>query len=214
MLATCLKLYLKNMAFISKEELEKRLSETENLCARLEVSAPKKYLDTSKFNGNGLETKQKEYSAAQRAIMGAVGLTVGYDKAAEALGVSESAIKDAAKQNYADEENNEHLRGMIYEELTTIRQEAREKLSLCLGLINEESLKLIPDKDRAKTAAQMANQLSNVIERTIHKSPQMASTSHLHLYAPEQRTIQAFTIKQIGEAPSSIQEAEVTQDEQ
>ena len=201
--------------FISKEELEERRAASNNLVERMNAShsggeVNEIPIDTSQFRTNGTQTNRPTYSMEQRALIGVSTIAVGAEKTSEIFGVSESYAKVLSKGAYsgkqdpeAREKANQELKDAIYEGLRSIRDKATAKLMMALEGIDESSIEAISLKDRAKTLANVANQLSSVIDRTINKGEAgIASTHHLHLYAPEVRPLAAFNIKRIGESQS------------
>lgn len=200
------------MAFITPEELTARLKDDWNLVKRLDlpVSPENKseiVFDESKFKVSGETRERKLYSNGLRALIAATAISDSPQKAAEIFECSEAYAQALTRGEYSkakdpvkQEESNRKLKAEIYEELSIIRDTARVKLMAALNLINEDSLQAIPDKDKVRIAAQVANQLSGVIERTIEKSDRFSDVkeAHLHLYAPENRPMSEFTVKTIN----------------
>jgi hypothetical protein len=201
--------------FINKEELENRRREENNLVQRIKVgntssdetSAVHK-LDTSRFKNDGTERACPVLSDDLRAVVAAASIMAGPKVAAEIGGVSEGYAEVLARGEYSSakdpeerERRNNELKESIYRGLSEIRIKASEKLMLALDLINTDTLEAIQPKDKARLAAQMANQLSGVIDRTINKGENLNDnrSTHLHLYAPERRPISAFQIKSINQ---------------
>lgn len=201
--------------FINKEELERRRLHENNLIERMRVPTAGDLpadsvvgkLDTSKFKSDGTNREHPLYDDETRALAGALTVAHGAKTASEITGVSEGHAKVLARGEYSTaidpeerEKRNQVLRDNIYEGLGKIRGKAQQKLMKVLNLINNENLDAIPDKDKARLAAQMANQLSGVIDRTINKGEHLhdGRSTHLHLYAPERRPLAAFEIKTIN----------------
>ncbi len=197
--------------FISKDELDRRKEESNNLTARMkvpsEVVGPNIHLDTSKFKNDGTQRSMPVYSPEIRALAAATTIIAGPEAAHEITGVSVGHAKVLARGEYSSaldpeqrDKRNQDLKDSIYEGLGRIRGKASRKLMKVLNLINDETLENIPEKDKARIAAQMANQLSGVIDRTINKgeSTDAGRSAHLHLYSPEQRPLAAFDIKRIN----------------
>lgn len=207
-----------HMAFINKDELNKRLSEDRNLRKRLRIAdenrPPERAIDEATFKRDGTLTRLPKYDENARALIGATAIAVGVSKAAEIFDVSVGLARDLGKgvetrkpldDPEAEDARKANLQKRIYEELSIIRSAAKEKLLLALDKIDETSLQLIPDKDKALKSAQIAGHLSSIIDRTIQKDHAGGSASaHLHLYAPEQRPIAAFDIKRVGDAESEV----------
>jgi hypothetical protein len=196
--------------FIDVKELARRKEESNNLIERMSVAPSEPIdvpLDTSKFKKDGTNRKTPEYSPEQRALIGVSAIALGPKKAAEVLDVSESYAKVLARGSYSTaldpeerDRRNQELKDAVYEGLASIREKAREKLMMALDGIDEVSLGAIKGSDKAKVLANISNQLSSVIDRTINKGEHLhdSRSTHLHLYAPETRPITAFTIKRIG----------------
>ena len=201
--------------FINKEELERRRKEGNNLIQRIsvkndrEVTGPIAELDTTKFRNDGTPCDRPRLDGDLRAIVAATAMIAGPKAAAEIGGVSESYAAvlgrgDFARQDTINpeerERRNQELRDRIYDGLGKIRDVAQIKLLKVLKLINNENLEAIAPKDRARLAAQMANQLSGIVDRTINKGEHggVNNSAHLHLYAPERRPLEAFTIKTVN----------------
>lgn len=203
--------------FISKVELEQRRQEENNLVERMkvphatEIGGPIVALDTSKFRKNGTEREVALLTPDLRAVVAAATIMAGAKAGAEIGNVSETYASVLARAEYPRNEDmdpekrelrNSQLRESIYRGLGEIRDKAQLKLMKVLDLINDDTLECIPDHQKARLAAQMANQLSGVIDRTIIKGGNEGGiSSHLHLYAPEQRPLAAFEIKRINPLP-------------
>ena len=204
--------------FIDKAELDRRKQEENNLTIRMKippasgVDGKVAELDTTKFKANGTARKDNNIIMPPdlRALVAATAIVAGPEVAAEIGECSPGYAAVLARGEYSQasdpeerEKRNQELRDSIYESLGKIRARAQHKLFKVLKLINDESLAAIPDKDKARLAAQMANQLSGVIDRTINKGDPGSGerTSHLHLYAPEQRPLAAFDIKRVNQLP-------------
>ena len=126
--------------------------------------------------------------------------------------MNKSVATSLGMENYRGKDAEE-VRSGIYAALESIRETARQKLIMALGLIDEETLEAIPAKDRAKIGAQIANQLSGVIDRTIEKSSLQvdnSKTAHLHLYSPEIRPMDRFNVKRVNAALPSENNHEST----
>jgi hypothetical protein len=210
--------------FIKKEELDKRLSANRNLLERLKKeSVHVTEHDKTRFKKNG-EAKAHKQSLTldEKALIATTALLSTQRTAAEVFDVSPDTahrLANGENQSIINEEEREmrnaQLRDAIYSQLNNIREAAREKLIQVLGLINDETLTVIPDKDKAKSASVMANQLSAVIDRTIQKGSQLQGerSAHLHLYAPELRPVEAFTIKNINQVPSPKESISISREE-
>lgn len=198
--------------FIDVAELKRRRDESNNLVERMNVAsvvAPSSIpLDTNKFKNDGTAREKPLMDNAERAVVAATTIALGSEKASEIFGVSRSYATVLAKGEYStakdDEERqrrNQELKDAIYDNLTRIRETAQLKLMLALDGIDEESIQNIKPTDKAKILANVANQLSAVIDRTINKAEGLRGeekSTHLHLYAPETRPLAAFTIKRIN----------------
>lgn len=206
--------------FIDKDELTRRLHAENNLVERLAstpivpIEAP---LDTKKFTNTGLAREVPAFTPEERALIGATTLAVGAEVASDTFGVSKSYAKVLARGTYSQatdpeerERRNQELKDNIYEGLAVIRERAREKLMMALEGIDEEALSNIKASDRAKILANVSNQLSSVIDRTINKGEHLTDgrSTHLHLYAPEVRPLSAFTIKTINQDANSTSSSE------
>ena len=201
--------------FIDVAELKRRRDESNNLVERMNVCSPvepsKIPLDTSKFKNDGTQRAIPQFDDDTRALIGVSAIAVGPEKTSEIFGVSKSYATVLGRGNYSsakdDEERqrrNQELKDAIYDGLAKIRDAAREKLMLALEGIDEVAITNIKPTDKAKVLANVANQLSAVIDRTINKGEHLKGddrSSHLHLYAPETRPLAAFTIKRINPLP-------------
>jgi len=211
--------------FISRAELERRKSSEHNVAERLKMTLPAEPaaspitgFDTSQFRRDGSHTDRPLLTNEMRALVACTAIVAGNEVAAEVGNVSPQYAEVLARAEYprnlADpeerEKRNAELRDMIYKGLSEIREKAQSRLLAALDLINEESLENIPVKDKAKIAANIANQLSSVIDRTINKGEHIhaGASTHLHLYAPERRTIDAFDIKRINAMPTESENAQ------
>lgn len=193
--------------FITSDELERRSQAENNLILRLEIpeSAPPASpklppIDRKKFAPNGTLTERPIYTTEEKVLIGTTSQLLGARAAAEIFDVPQRYTEIVGSEKYQTKDS-EAVRTGIYLALETIRESAREKLLMALGLIDNETLALIPDKDKARTAAQIAHQLSGVIDRTIEKSAMQvdnSKTAHLHLYSPEIRAIDKFNIKRVN----------------
>lgn len=207
--------------FISKQELDKRASIDHDVVARLKMhdevmpvdpSSPVVTFDTARFRKDGSTTDKPLLDDDTRAVVGAVCIIAGPEAAAEIGGVSPGYAKVLGRAGFgshiSDPEErlarNQKIRDSIYAGLSKVRDAAQDKILLALELISPENLEQIAPKDRARLAAQMANQLSSVIDRTINKGEHLHDerTSHLHLYAPERRPLDAFNVKYVNQLPS------------
>lgn len=181
--------------------------ESENLVKRLSVNdevIPERPLDKAIFTNAGVITGRPLYSDEQKAVIAATAIATSTKTATEVFDVSSSLVDRVKKDFLSDTPSSEKLRQSIYEELSGIRAAAKEKLLKALDLVNDNTLEAIPEKDRAKLGADIANKLSSVIERTIQRVPtNLDSSSHLHLYAPEQRELAAFEIKTVNVTPEA-----------
>ena len=195
--------------FIDKQELERRREAEHNLVARMNVPTPidpkEIPFDASRFRDDGTAKTCRDNE--ERALIGAASIAIGSAKAAEIFDVSQDYAKilargEATRSNNPEEraKQNQELRDKIYEGLTSIRENAQKKLLMALEHINEQTLEQIPDRDKAKISANIANQLSSVIDRTINKGEHLIDqrSAHVHLYAPETRPISAFTVKNVN----------------
>jgi hypothetical protein len=211
--------------FISKEELDKRSSIDHDVVSRLKLhdetsppdpNGPGVRLDTTRFRKNGTTTNMPLLDDDMRAVVGAACIVAGPEVAAEIGNVSERYAALLGRpggfgEHITDPEErlarNQKIRDSIYQGLSKVRDAAQDKIILALGLIDEESLQAIAPKDRARLAAQMANQLSSVIDRTINKGEHLHDerTSHLHLYAPERRPLDAFNVKIVNQMPLELE---------
>ena len=202
--------------FISADELERRSQAENNLILRLEIpeaSPPeiKATVDRSQFAKDGTLAERPVYTTEQRILIGATSRMVGKEQAAEIFGVNPHVVGALAQENYNKTQDADEVRKGIYAALESIRESAREKLVLALGLISQETLDAIADKDKARTAAQVANQLSAIVDRTIEKAGlhvDNSKTAHLHLYSPEVRALEKFNIKRVNSIASGEANAE------
>lgn len=205
--------------FISKAELDKRSSIDHDVVSRLHLhdqtspvraDSPVVRFDATRFRKNGTTTDMPILDDDMRAVVGAACIVAGSKVAAEIGNVSEGYAALLARpggfgKHIDDPEErlarNQKIRDSIYTGLSKVREAAQDKILLALNLIDEESLQAIQPKDRARLAAQMANQLSSVIDRTINKGEHLHDerTSHLHLYAPERRPLDAFNVKIVNQ---------------
>lgn len=189
--------------FIKADELERRREESNNLVERmglrLDVIEPvvdRPVFDAKRFDQDGATKSGMPFE--EKVVVGVAAQVIGPAKTAEIFGVSPSYATMLGKDKHKDED----LKRAIYAGLEMIREAAREKLLMALEGINPESLAAIKAGEKAKVSAQIANQLSSVIDRTIDKMPEGTErTTHLHLYAPETRPLAAFTIKRINSNP-------------
>lgn len=206
--------------FISREELDKRASLDHDVISRLKlhdevspVSPDSKAVsfDTARFRKDGSARDKPLLDDDMRAVVAATCIVAGPEAAAEVGNVSPgyaSVLARVGIRELADPEErlarNQKIRDSIYAGLSRVRDAAQDKILLALNLISEENLEHIAPKDRARLAAQMANQLSSVIDRTINKGEHLHDerTSHLHLYAPERRPLDAFNVKYVNQLPS------------
>lgn len=185
--------------FIKADELERRREESNNLVERMglarsvapcEVDRP--VFDPKRFDNDGAAKEGRTFE--EKALIGVTSQLLGPAKAAEIFDVKPSYASMMAKPK------DEDLKKAIYAGLEIIREAAREKLLMALEGINQETMDAIKKGEKAKVSAQIANQLSSVIDRTIDKLPEgNEKTTHLHLYAPETRPLAAFTIKRINQ---------------
>jgi hypothetical protein len=205
--------------FISKEELDQRRSESFNLVERIHPkndgapSVKVASFDPSRFKNDGTQRATQRLSPEMRAVVAAAAIISGPEVAAEIGDVSVGYAEVLARGEYNNsgkspedrEARNQILRDGIYEALGNIREKAREKLLKVLDIIDEDALENIPNRERAKVAAQMANHLSGVIDRTINKGEHLhdSRSSHLHLYAPERREVSDFKVKVINQLPDA-----------
>lgn len=221
--------------FIDLKELRERTSKENSLIERLKVenkSEPSpeiKNFDPKKFNQSGIvrenwldpseANEKRETSLNERALIGATSLAIGSPKTAEIFGISKqyASMLSRGQMNgnthgnpEEREKYNQELKDRIYEGLAAIRDKARAKLLMALEGIDEAALENIPIKDRAAKLANVANQLSSVIDRTINKGEHLTDgrSSHLHLYAPESRPLAAFTIKRVGDDATATSSGE------
>jgi hypothetical protein len=192
--------------FITSDELERRCQAENNLILRLEIPASdppeiKATVDRKRFAKDGTITEQPVYTTGERILIGTATKMVGPTQAAEIFGINKSLAGALASEDYDKTKDADQVRSGIYAALESIRESARVKLELALGLINEETLQAIADKDKARSAAQIANQLSAIVDRTIEKAGlhvDNSKTAHLHLYSPEIRTMDRFAIKKVN----------------
>ena len=165
--------------------------------AAKEIKAP---IDRKKFAKNGTQTEQPRYTTEEKVLIGTTAQLLGPKATAEILDVNPAIATSLGMENYRGKDS-EQVRAGIYAALESIRETARQKLIMALGLIDEETLEAIPAKDKAKLGAQIANQLSGVIDRTIEKAGlhlDNSKTAHLHLYSPEIRAMDQFNIKRVN----------------
>jgi len=209
--------------FISKEELDQRRSESFNLVERIhpknDAAPPVKVaaFDPSRFKNDGTQREKHLLTPEMRAVVAAAAIISGPEVAAEIGDVSVGYAELLSRGEYNNsgktpedrEARNQILRDGIYEALGNIREKAREKLLKVLDIIDEDALENIPNRERAKVAAQMANHLSGVIDRTINKGEHLhdSRSSHLHLYAPERREVSDFKVKVINQLPEAEPDA-------
>jgi len=213
--------------FISKEELDQRRSESFNLVERIRpqndgVAVGKTAsFDPSRFKLDGTSRSNTRLTPEMRAVVAAAAIVSGAEVAAEIGDVSVGYAEVLARGEYNNsgkspedrEARNQILRDGIYEALGNIREKAREKLLKVLDIIDADALENIPNRERAKVAAQMANHLSGVIDRTINKGEHLhdSRSSHLHLYAPERREVSDFKVKVINQLPeANVEESNAT----
>lgn len=206
--------------FINKDELSRRRDESNNLMERMNNPAPPPAreipFDSSFFHPSGI-AKDNARTLEEKAVIGAAGIVLGNQVAAEIFDVSPkyvSVVKSGMAGGNNDEDREKRsrkLKELIYEGLQVIRETSSEKLLLALENINKDTLGAIKNSEKAKVSANIANQLSSVIDRTIDKGEGLLDagrTSHLHLYAPESRPLASFTIKRIN-IESSIESGKV-----
>lgn len=182
--------------------MDARLDEQINLVNRLQgdlssgKSEPEVPFDSGKFKIDGTLRENPAFPSGLKAVIAAAALMSTPKQAAEAFNCSAGYASELARGNGSHvidlnkrEDANAKLRQDIYDALGTIRSDAQSRLLKVLGLIDEENLGKIPDKDKARIAATMANQLAGVIDKTIEKSAHVADSrsAHLHLYSPQQR---------------------------
>ena len=200
--------------FIKNTDLKSRLDPANNLIKRLRiadstpVTGKVAELDTMRFKNDGTPTDKGLMDMELRSVVAAATIIAGPAAGAEIGECSESYAEVLARGEYSSakdpeqrEKLNNELREGIYQGLSRVRERAQKKLMLVLKMIDADNLEAISPKDRARLAAQMANQLSSVIDRTIQKDGGLSQTSntHLHLYAPERRPLAAFDIKRINQ---------------
>lgn len=196
--------------FIDKDELDRRKDESNNLMVRLNTPNPDPPreipFDVGMFSKDGIP-KENGLTIEEKAVIGASAIAIGTAKTAEVFDIPPhyvSAIKNGVAGGYDAEDREKRskkLKELIYEGLQIIREKSSEKLLMALDNINEDTLKAIKASEKAKVSANIANQLSSVIDRTIDKGEGLLDagrTSHLHLYAPESRPLASFTIKRIN----------------
>lgn len=196
--------------FIDKEELDRRKEESNNLMRRLKnpEPAPCKEIpfDSTMFHPSGI-ARENARSLEEKAVIGVTAIALGNQQAAEIFDVSPGyvgIVKKGIAGGYDSEDREKRskkLKELIYEGLQIIREKSSEKLLLALDNVNEDTLKAIKPSEKAKVSANIANQLSSVIDRTIDKGEGLLDagrTSHLHLYAPESRPLASFNIKRIN----------------
>ena len=206
--------------FINLDEFERRRMAENNLVLRLEIpeeNEPREIkapVDRKKFTLSGVQTGQAYYTTEEKILIGTTAQLLGPKAAGEILDVNPKVAGSLGMENYKAKDADE-VRAGIYAALESIRETARQKLIMALGLIDEETLEAIPIKDRAKIGSQIANQLSGVIDRTIEKAGlhlDNSKTAHLHLYSPEIRAMDQFQIKRVNGNGQSDGEAKVNQD--
>lgn len=189
--------------------MESRLSDRNNLINRLTASKPavKAELDTKKFKTDGTPRDVPLISEEQKAAIGTLAIIEGAKEAAAQFKVSPAtASKFAAgiagetKDLIKNEERNAHLRSEIYNNLGEVREKARLKLMDVLDKIEPKDIDALQPAARLNTAANVAAKLSAVIDKTIEKGANFADqrSAHLHLYAPEQKAKETYTIKSVG----------------
>lgn len=217
--------------FIDQAEFDRRREESNNLVERIRVppspdideNHPVTKLDTSRFRKDGLLTEKPVLSGDLRVLVGVVARAAGSEVAAEIGNCSPGYASMLSRGEYNNDAlmmtaehrqlEQQKLRDSIFRGLAEVREAAREKLLMALGLIDESTLANIPEKDKARIAANIANQLSAVIDRTINKGedPSGARNTHLHLYAPEKRALADFDIKTVN--PKPVLDANATSSE-
>jgi hypothetical protein len=196
--------------FIDKDSLRDRLDESNNLMKRLKTPEPEPAkeipFDSTMFHPSGI-ARENARSLEEKAVIGSAAIVLGNQAAAEIFDVSPgyvSVVKKGLAGGYDSEDREKRskkLKELIYEGLQIIREKSSEKLLLALDNVNEDTLKAIKPSEKAKVSANIANQLSSVIDRTIDKGEGLLDagrTSHLHLYAPESRPLASFNIKRIN----------------
>lgn len=206
--------------FIDSEELARRKEESNNLTERMKVPSEPTVreipFDSTRFHPSGIaRNNDAARTLEEKAVIGVTAIALGNKQAAEIFDVSPeyaNVVKRGIAGGASPEDReirSKKLKEMIYEGLQIIREKSSEKLLMALDNINEASLAAIKASEKAKVSANIANQLSSVIDRTIDKGEGLLDagrTSHLHLYAPESRPLTSFTIKRINVGESSTDE--------
>ena len=190
--------------FITKEQLDKRLSSDHNFVSRnlrqdIGDSVP---IDSDRFAKNGIALQTPRIPDVVKPLIGALAISTTIENAAEVFGISEiTAGKISRADSSMIPEKNEILRDQIYEQLADVREKAKAKLDLALGFVTKESLEAIPAKDQARQSAEIAAKMSNIIERTIPKDKKLTEngSTHLHLYSPEQRKLNTFNVVTVND---------------
>ncbi len=168
---------------VSREEAERRLKSSNNLCQPDAVASEPIHLPTEQTRH-----RSKEVPEFMRALAGTLGHTSKAKEVAEATGIEAATIYQY-KAGIIGGKVDPDLKASVEAGLNKVQEIALEKLMLSLGLITDDKL----NKCKASELSGVASDMARVIEK-VRPAIQVGEGAQIIIYAPKSKTEDKYKI--------------------
>ena len=182
---------IKNMSFITEEEMKDRLKK-DNLLDRLNGKKEFEVLLPSNANGAGRKEGDKTMPDFLQEVIGVLGRTEDQRGVAKVFGISQPHV-----QQLSTGKNNGTIdllkKDRVDAQLSRIRDRAVDKLMNAMGLMTDGKMQ----EETAKDLSGIAANMSKVVQVTLPKEVNDTNLQQVIIYAPETQAEDFYQIKEL-----------------